>query len=89
MGIADTIKGWFGSGKNAGGAHTGELTETMKSNLDTGRDQAQPGMNKINDGIDTAGAKLDDMSGGRAGDMIDKGTDAANDSIDKMGKQNP
>lgn len=89
MGIADTIKGWFSSGKSSATAHSGDLSNTMKTGAGDAKDKMAPQMDKMNDGIDTTARKMDDMTGGKAGGAIDKGADAAKDAADKLGKQNP
>ncbi len=102
MGIADTIKGWFSSSKaDTSNVHTadvgntmnsgttGNSDTTMNSGMDAAKSKLDPMTDKMGGGIDAAGNKIDDMTGGKAGGMIDKGTDAAKDAMNNIGKQNP
>jgi hypothetical protein len=91
MGIADTIKGWFGSAKNTASTQGGDLSNKMESGMGAAKDKIAPHTDKIaphtdkiNDGIDAGGNKIDDMTGGKAGGMVDNGTDAAKDNINKL-----
>ena len=56
---------------------------------DSFRDMAQKAKDKIDpdkakEGVEKAGDKVDDMTGGRYSDYVDRGQEAAKSGVDKM-----
>jgi hypothetical protein len=43
----------------------------------------------VKGGIDKAGDAVDDKTGGKIADQVDKGQDMANDAVDKAGGEEP
>jgi hypothetical protein len=55
---------------------------------DKGADAAGGNKDKVQDGMQSAADKADEATGGKYGDQIDKGRDAATDKMDEWGDSN-
>ncbi|MFB7877833.1 MULTISPECIES: antitoxin [unclassified Nocardia] len=53
------------------------LVDTLKGLLGKGKDAAAQNADKINDAVDKAGSFIDEKTGGKYSDKIEKGKDAA------------
>ncbi|MGS2808525.1 antitoxin [Nocardia sp. MW-W600-9] len=53
------------------------LVDTLKGLLGKGKEAAAQNADKINDAVDKAGTFIDDKTGGKYSDKIEKGKDAA------------
>ncbi|KAA0021178.1 antitoxin [Antrihabitans cavernicola] len=53
------------------------LVDTLKGLIGKGKDAAAQNADKIGDAVDKAGAFVDDKTGGKYSDKIEKGKDAA------------
>jgi len=89
MGFMDSLKSMFGKAKNTAQAHSEDLDNAIGKGVDKAKDKMDPHMDKFDGAIDKVADKVDDVTQGKASGMIDKGTNAAKDAVDKLGKQNP
>jgi len=53
------------------------LVDTLKGLVGKGKEAASKNADKINDAVDKAGGFIDDKTGGKYSDKIEKGKDAA------------
>lgn len=57
------------------------LVDTLKGLLGKGKEAAAQNADKINDAVDKAGTFIDDKTGGKYSDKIEKGKDAAKKAV--------
>ena len=59
------------------------LVDTLKGLLGKGKEAASQNAGKINESIDKAGSFIDEKTGGKYKDAVDKVQDAAKNAVDK------
>lgn len=64
------------------------ITETIKHMFGRGQDAMAEHPDQVKGGIDKGADKMDDMTGNKMSDNIDKGANMARDGVDKYGKKN-